>query len=76
VTRRYELAELIAWLASMPRETQEKIVGEMPEGVRRTLNEAWDIFALEGQAAPLGDWRVWLIQAGRGYRRRAPGRSG
>ena len=64
---RYELGQLIAWLASMPPETQEKIVGELPEGVRRTINEDWETWALEGQEEPLGNWRVWLIQAGRGY---------
>ena len=27
----------------------------------------WPIWAHEGQLAPEGDWRVWLIRAGRGF---------
>ena len=31
------------------------------------LRERWDIWAHGGQAMPPGDWRVWLVRAGRGF---------
>ncbi|WP_447729009.1 DNA-packaging protein [Sphingomonas koreensis] len=31
------------------------------------LRERWDAWAHGGQVAPPGDWRVWLIRAGRGF---------
>lgn len=34
---------------------------------RRELATRWAIHAHPGQMAPAGDWRVWLIQAGRGF---------
>ena len=61
------LEELIAWLATLPPEDQAAVVAETPENVRRTICEAWDVWRFRGQAAPEGDWRVWLIQAGRGF---------
>jgi phage terminase large subunit-like protein len=33
----------------------------------RGLEEEWDWRALDGQCEPHGDWRNWLILAGRGY---------
>lgn len=34
---------------------------------RRALAWAWVAFERDGQAPPLGDWSVWLLQAGRGF---------
>ncbi|WP_242139903.1 terminase family protein [Sphingomonas sp. TREG-RG-20F-R18-01] len=34
---------------------------------RRTLNDAWVLWAHPGQVAPPGDWQIWLIRAGRGF---------
>jgi phage terminase large subunit-like protein len=50
----------------MPRE-RNRVVDclSMPE--RRTLEELWWLWAHDGQRAPPGDWRVWLIRAGRGF---------
>jgi len=31
------------------------------------LQERWYAWAHAGQLAPPGDWRVWLIRAGRGF---------
>lgn len=31
------------------------------------LRERWQVWAHGGQIAPPGDWRVWLIRAGRGF---------
>ena len=37
----------------------------MPQ--RRNFAWRWSIWAHEGQSEPAGDWRVWLICAGRGF---------
>jgi phage terminase large subunit-like protein len=37
----------------------------MPE--LRALLEAWPVWAHDGQLPPEGEWRVWLMMAGRGY---------
>jgi phage terminase large subunit-like protein len=34
---------------------------------RRTFIETWPAWAHDGQTAPEGDWRVWLMLAGRGF---------
>lgn len=33
----------------------------------RTLIEAWPAWAHDGQLPPEGDWRIWLMLAGRGF---------
>ncbi|MBB3347656.1 DNA-packaging protein [Sphingomonas sp. BK069] len=39
----------------------------LDEATRRALVADWASWAHPGQLAPDGDWRVWLIQAGRGF---------
>lgn len=34
---------------------------------RREYNQRWPLWAHPGQLPPPGDWRVWLIRAGRGF---------
>jgi hypothetical protein len=46
---------------------------QMVEVIRRwnrkkmTDTQSWNFWARDDQAAPLEDWRVWLVMAGRGY---------
>lgn len=40
--------------------------GMSPQGARR-LNRAWPFWARPEQLAPAGNWRFWLLLAGRGY---------
>jgi phage terminase large subunit-like protein len=39
----------------------------LSDGELRVLNEWWERWAHKGQFWPKGDWRVWLIRAGRGF---------
>ena len=39
----------------------------LPEPVRRALFHQWRWQAHGGQQAPPGDWRTWLLMAGRGF---------
>jgi phage terminase large subunit-like protein len=59
-------AELKALALSAPEE-RRYFVDNAKGRVMRTLWEGWDIWAHEGQEIPLGDWRVWLMMAGRGF---------
>ncbi|QKS01921.1 DNA-packaging protein [Sphingomonas sp. CL5.1] len=39
----------------------------MTPAQRREFRDRWAAWAHDGQYAPPGDWRVWLIRAGRGF---------
>ena len=41
--------------------------------LRRVL-EAWLVWAHDGQLPPDGDWRIWLMMAGRGFGKTRAGR--
>jgi phage terminase large subunit-like protein len=36
----------------------------------RALQEAWPVWAHDGQMPPEDEWRIWLMMAGRGSARR------
>ena len=44
-----------------------RIVRKLTVPELRELNGAWWLWSHDGQFAPAGDWRVWLIRAGRGF---------
>jgi hypothetical protein len=54
----------------------ERFVGGLPEPVRRRIAEEFFWQAHGGQEEPAasgGDWRVWLLMAGRGFGKTRPG---
>lgn len=59
--------EAILALAARPRAERMRVLRQLGARERRELIERWRLFAHHGQAAPDGDWRVWLLQAGRGF---------
>ncbi|GAA0737961.1 ATP-binding protein [Sphingomonas sp. ABOLD] len=59
--------DALARLALAPRDERVQMIREMPRSHLRFFNEAWWRWAHEGQFWPEGDWRVWLIRAGRGF---------
>lgn len=62
-----QLVSLLARLARVSAADRATIVAELPDNVRRTLNEEWAAWGHEGQVDPERDWRIWLIRAGRGF---------
>jgi phage terminase large subunit-like protein len=48
-------------------EDLERFVHRLPTPVRRRMVETWEWQAHGGQREPEGDWRVWLLMAGRGF---------
>ena len=60
------------------KHTAEQLARMSPEQARRTINawkrmdvekriRSWPFWRLAAQAEPEGDWRVWLVMAGRGF---------
>jgi phage terminase large subunit-like protein len=57
----------LAALARLPAELQQRELRRTPAPIRRRLFEEWFWQAHDGQEEPTGDWRVWLMIAGRGF---------
>src|ERR1700683_4130667 len=56
------------WLALQPEATREKILSQLNEAQCADLRYDWEGYkARPNQKIPSGDWRYWLIQAGRGF---------
>ncbi|TCP33598.1 terminase family protein [Sphingomonas sp. BK235] len=61
------LRHTLAALHQVAAAERARIIGALdPVALRRLLDE-WAAWAHPGQLAPAGDWRVWLLQAGRGF---------
>lgn len=58
---------ILARLAALPPARAVAMLRKLSAVERRALNDAWWIWAHRGQLAPAGDWRVWMIRAGRGF---------
>ncbi len=58
---------LINRLLALPRDEQAIVIRSLSKAQQREFNERWWQWAHDGQRAPPGDWRVWLIRAGRGF---------
>jgi len=54
------------WLASLP-EPARNILAALSPGEARALLYDWSFWARPTQLPPPGDWRVWLLLAGRGF---------
>lgn len=57
----------LRWLGRLDAEAAERLVASLAGGTVEELTQAWDVWAHAGQLPPPGDWRVWLLQAGRGF---------
>lgn len=54
-------------LASLSAKQQEQALSELSEAQAAHVLYDWDWWARPNQRAPLGDWRYWLLLAGRGF---------
>lgn len=59
--------DLIARLLALRPEDQAAVIRSLTKPQQREFNERWWQWAHDGQRAPPGNWRVWLIRAGRGF---------
>jgi phage terminase large subunit-like protein len=60
-------ADPIAFLAAIEAGHQDEVLADIGGSRRRELNYRWHRWAHDGQNPDDGDWRIWLIMAGRGF---------
>ena len=60
-------AQLMARLLELPEAERVRVLKSLTWPQQRELRHRWSLWAHDGQRAPAGDWRVWLIRAGRGF---------
>lgn len=58
---------LTASLAALPATETEAILAELSVAELVALEHDWESWARPNQLAPAGDWRGWLLMAGRGF---------
>jgi phage terminase large subunit-like protein len=58
---------VLAALARLTAEARERALAALPSGAFRAIEEEWWWQARGGQIEPPGDWRAWLVMAGRGF---------
>lgn len=51
----------------LPDPVMMRLLRSLSPGERMTLDEHWPAWTIRGQEEPGGDWRVWLMMAGRGF---------
>lgn len=55
------------WLASLPEAARNQLVAALTPVQARALSYEWPFWARPSQLPPNGNWRVWLVLAGRGF---------
>ena len=55
------------WLASVPEITRNKLVRSLTPDEALSILHDWRFWARHSQLPPGGEWRVWLLLAGRGF---------
>ena len=55
------------WLFRQPADVRQRLVAALAQSERNAIDFHWEMAAREAQLPPPGDWRTWLIMAGRGF---------
>ena len=55
------------WLASLPEPARKSLAAALSPAEARALLYDWSFWARPAQLPPPGNWRVWLLLAGRGF---------
>ena len=55
------------WLVAQNEKTRQRVVAALNQSELNAFDYNWPLVARPAQLAPDGDWRVWLIMAGRGF---------
>src|SRR5262249_38121357 len=56
-----------AWIASLPPALRQRLIAGLSPAAAETLHHDWRFWARPSQLPPGGEWRVWLLLAGRGF---------
>ena len=59
--------DLLRALLECPQKDRPAEIRRLSEIERREIRYFWKLWARPSQLAPPGDWRTWLISAGRGF---------
>lgn len=59
--------DLVAELALLSDLERGRVLDALSPEQRIELHERWAAWAFASQRAPVGDWHIWLIRAGRGF---------
>jgi phage terminase large subunit-like protein len=59
--------DAVARLALAPPGIQARVLRSLTPPQKRELDERWAAWAHDGQLPPEGEWRTWLLMAGRGF---------
>lgn len=62
-----EIGAFVDRLIALPECERAEAARAMTPAMRREFLARWKLWAHGGQLVPPGDWRVWLIRAGRGF---------
>jgi phage terminase large subunit-like protein len=57
----------LGWLLSLNSPARLQALAELDDAERKRLAWHWRLWARAEQIAPEGEWRTWLIMAGRGF---------
>lgn len=55
------------WLASLPEALRNEIIADLTTAQALDVLHDWPFWARPNQLPPSGEWRVWLLLAGRGF---------
>ena len=58
---------LVEQISRMPKDDIKRLIGGLSEADVIKFWESWSIWAKPAQLPPAWHWRVWLLQAGRGF---------
>jgi phage terminase large subunit-like protein len=57
----------LSWMASLPLSQRQAILNQLTDDEKRLILTDWRFARRPAQVTPDGDWRTWLILAGRGW---------
>jgi phage terminase large subunit-like protein len=61
------MSALLEFLLHSSPQQRENLIESLNQAERNEWQYDWPFWAHEGQLPPGGDWRIWLIMAGRGF---------
>ncbi|MEO0588996.1 MAG: terminase family protein [Pseudomonadota bacterium] len=57
----------LSFLAEEDPDTRDRIARALDQNERNEFDYHWEMMARPAQLAPGGEWRIWMIMAGRGF---------
>ena len=55
------------WLLALPAQERLRYLSQLSPAERAEMPHDWPLWARAGQLPPEGEWRLWLVMAGRGF---------